>query len=240
MAPDLAQLAAHAADQHGGSAVNGSERCLDHPPTQKKTGGRRSSRRRRRERRSGMDAGEGAEDGSGSGSSGQDGSWRRPRSCSRQGGRERAVREERREEGGGTRGRRGARQRGRRPSATTTRDAGTAGHDDGGALDRELLSRSGAWGAGAARSGPDWLDGSRMGLPGPRRLEAGRGRAGGAWRLLGGCRRLLGWRLAYRAVPSGKVEVEGAGKRGGGGWIWLVTRFSRGMRRDRGRGRLGG
>ena len=51
----LARLAAHAADQHGGGAVNGSERCLVHPPTQKKTGGRRSSRRRRRAWRSRMD-----------------------------------------------------------------------------------------------------------------------------------------------------------------------------------------
>ena len=52
--------------------------------------------------------------------------------------------------------------------------------------------------------------------------------ARGEWRRLAG-----GDGVANGCAPSGKVEVEGAGKQGGGGCIWRVARVSRGRRRLR-------
>ena len=59
--------------------------------------------------------------------------------------------------------------------------------------------------------------------------EGGRGDvASSGWRGA-----MLGGGATTQAAPRGEDEVEGAGKQGGGGWIWLVARFSRGMRRLR-------
>ena len=156
----------------------------------------------RRAWRSGMDAGEGAEAGSGSGSSGQDGSRRRRCSCSRQGGRESYE--------GGEEGRRRRNERaaGRSPAGTATIGDDDAGRRHGGARRRR--------GSGSGAPLPIWSLGRRggavrapMGSADPRWAWQGHdgwrragGCAGGAWRLLGGCRRRLGWRLGYRCSLS--------------------------------------
>ena len=82
----------------------------------------------------------------------------------------------------------------------------------------------------AARGGAiPGLGGLQMGPEG--RGEGGRSRGDVA--SLDWPRAVRGGGAANGTLPSGEVEVEGAGKQGGGGWIWLVARFSRGMRRLR-------
>ena len=107
-------------------------------------------------------------------------------------------------------------------------EAATAGFD----LDRELLSRSGSLGRAGRRhgSGTDGLPGPELGFGGPSAVGRG-GRA--MWRALRGWRASAGGGAPTGVSPSGAGEVEGAGKQGGGGWIWLVAQFSRGMRRLR-------
>ena len=114
---------------------------------------------------------------------------------------------------------------------------GAAAGVDGGR--REAVGEAGEearrWGARAERAGA----GPRSVRCGPGAGMAGRGGAGGcggAGGRVAPCgllREAARRRLANGALPSGASEVEGAGKQGGGGWIWLVARFSRGMRRLR-------